>query len=448
MTEQTNSASLKAKYQRLRSWIVSDSVKTVTSAMLSVAAVTLLAPQANAETTNTRLVSTTVQDYCNPCDPCSPQYAPAPMGTVAPSETSTEVMSPSNNESESSAAFDSDDSFSPPASNPSSFSNATANSFAATSLASTTGSQGGLDAPSMLGDSPGYGATVTVVGVPYSLPTAGIRRFKVTENVSPIPQDRVFFNYNHFDDALQANATDNTYLDRYMFGGEKTFIDGLFSIEIRCVVSDGFDSQQTAARERGTEFGDLQFAFKSLLYSSNDLAIGGGLTLSVPTADDTELVGVGEIENETVFLAPFIGFVGKPTKNTFVQGFLQTDIVLGGDSVLDGVGVEQGIYQDQNLIYASLSAGHWLYRDECASACLNGIAGMVEFHYTSALNDADLVAFGGNTLTAQDNLDVLNLTSGLVVQTGKSYFRVGGSVPLTDDKFYDSEFQLQINRTF
>ena len=466
------------KRNLLQTWLTAQGIKSVASTILSVAAISFTAGHANAESPSATesngeiLVTTAVQQYCPPvnsCGPCDPYYAPAQSESTPAGQYDAASPSdlPPGEEFQSAPTttpemtdFGSNQNFDAPVSNQN-FNSPAANTIAATSLAATTGSRGGLDAPNMLGDLPGFGATVIVdpdgpggsPGVPYTVPSAGLRRFKVTENVSPIPQDRVFFNYNHFDDALQASATSDTYFDRYIFGGEKTFIDGLFSIEMRILIGDGFDSTQTAARERGTEFGDLQFAFKSLLYSSNNLFVGGGTTLSVPTADDAVIIGVGTIENESVFLAPFLGFIGKTTERTFVQGFLQSDIVLGGDTVLDAGGAEVGTYQDQNLIYASLSTGYWLYRNDSRNASLSGVAGLLEFHYTSALNDADTVTAnpgvaGEAVLTSDDNFDVLNLTSGLVFQAGKSYFRVGGSVPLSDDEFYDSEFQFQINRRF
>jgi len=425
------------------------------------------------------LVTAAVQDCCPPTvvDPCCPAetsqpiYMEAPQNNMVPSgevinaapsvdSSSTPAATPQPQfdatpqadptpQFDSSNQFDTGANFDAPVT-----SNAAADSFAAspaaTSLASNTGTGGGLDAPNMLGDSPGYGPVLTVLGVPYSTPNASGRRFKITENVSPIPQDRVFYSYNHFDDALQVNATDYTYLDRHLFGGEKTLLDGLFSVELRMVVTDGFDSfQDNATLDRAAEFGNLQFSFKSLLYSSCTCQVGGGVTLSVPTADDTVIDTVLAVENETVFLAPYIGFVSTPSKDTFFQGFLQTDFALGGDSVFDGAGVEQGVFNEQHLLYMSLSAGHWLYQDSCRNACVNGIAGLVELHYTSAMSDGDSVLVGANSIAASENLDILNATAGLVVSRGMTNLRIGGSVPLRDDEqLYDNEFQIQLNRRF
>lgn len=72
-----------------------------------------------------------------------------------------------------------------------------------------------------------------------SIPTAGgTRRVKISENMSPIPRDRVFFDYNDFQNALfvpnpSTGGGYSTSVQRYMPGFEKTFFNGWASINIR-----------------------------------------------------------------------------------------------------------------------------------------------------------------------------------------------------------------------
>lgn len=404
-----------------------------------------------ADESGTRLVTAMVHDCCPPAvsSPCYPGEYGQPTiidGSVEATPNSDAVTAPTPDptfQSDVSSSFDA------PLT-----SNTAANNFAATagatSLASTTGSGGGLDAPNMLGDSPGYGTTITISGpgTIYTIPNTATKRFKFTENISPIPQDRVFYSYSHFDGALTVDAAAgvSTYLDRHLFGGEKTFFDGLFSIELRMAVADGFDSDLSTALQRGGEFGNIQLGFKSLLYSGDSCLVGGGLTLSLPTADDLQFANNMEMENETVYLAPYLGFVSTPTENCFIQGVTQFDFTLGGDTVTVG-GVESGVFQEQHLFYTSLSAGSWLYRDEC-SKFVNGVAAMTELHYTTALNEGDTIN-DGNVISGPGSLDLLNTTAGFVINKGLTNIRVAGSVPLDwEDRFYDSEFQVQINRRF
>ncbi|MCM2372364.1 hypothetical protein [Aporhodopirellula aestuarii] len=394
-----------------------------------------------ADSSGTQLVNAMVQDCCPPAvvSPCYPGEYGAPI--VDDSATSSEPM-PAAPQPDMNSQIDS-----PITANAAA--NTFASSAAATSLASTTGSGGGLDAPNMLGDSPGYGPTFGA-SFPYTVGSPAILRFKVSENVSPIPQDRVFFAYSHFDGALNVNGNDSTYLGRYIFGGEKTFLDGLFSFEMRALISDGFDAQQQAATlQRAGEFGNLQMSLKSLLYSSDTCMVGGGLTLSVPTADDLE-IGTTTIKNETVYLAPYLGFVNTPNEDCFFQGFMQTDFALGGNSVLDSVApANNGVFQDQHLFYASLSAGCWLLRDDSSNAHINGLAAMTELHYTTAFNEGDNVATTNGNLRGPGSVDQVNTTAGIVINKGQTNIRIAGSVPLDwEDRFYDSEFQVQINRRF
>ena len=73
------------------------------------------------------------------------------------------------------------------------------------------------------------------------LPLAGgSRRLKVSENNKPIPMDRIYFNYSHFEGAINVqpnliNPSNSQALpiDRYIMGFEKTFFDGWSSVEVR-----------------------------------------------------------------------------------------------------------------------------------------------------------------------------------------------------------------------
>src|SRR4029079_7105637 len=121
---------------------------------------------------------------------------------------------------------------------------ATASRLASTSLASV---------PNMFGDLPmstafieGISTAGSIKGFRsnFTLPLAGASRIgKISENDSPIPRDRVFFSYNHFQNVFQISETPLTPpgpamirqepIDRYTLGFEKTFFDGWTSVEVR-----------------------------------------------------------------------------------------------------------------------------------------------------------------------------------------------------------------------
>ncbi len=78
-----------------------------------------------------------------------------------------------------------------------------------------------------------------------NVPVAGgDRQGKISEDTSPIPTDRVFADYNHFNSA--ALTSDGRLIDvnRFTFGIEKTFFDGACSIEIRAPIVSGLSAKR------------------------------------------------------------------------------------------------------------------------------------------------------------------------------------------------------------
>src|SRR5437763_15931806 len=101
---------------------------------------------------------------------------------------------------------------------------------------------------------------INVAGAPrafnstFTLPLAGGSRIgKISENDSPIPRDRIFFSYNHYQNVFQISETPinppappiirQQPLDRYTLGAEKTFLDGWTSVEVRMPLMGTLNSQ-------------------------------------------------------------------------------------------------------------------------------------------------------------------------------------------------------------
>ena len=142
-------------------------------------------------------------------------------------------------------------------------------------LATTAGDYGAV--PSMIGDFFGHGYQLGPAFGPaegaYVARAGGDRNFKLAENNSPFPTDRVYFNYNHFANPLIDTSGRSQDLDRYTFGLEKTFWNENASLELRMPLVGGLDSTQFLGGNDtlGTEFGNLALAVK-------------GLILAVPTS--------------------------------------------------------------------------------------------------------------------------------------------------------------------
>jgi len=314
------------------------------------------------------------------------------------------------------------------------------------------------------------------------LPTAGgSRRVKIAENDSPIPVDRVFFNYNHFHNVFQLSeqitqppglppTVRQVPIDRYTVGVEKTMAEGEYSVELRLPFNGTFDEQLQTVGVDGGNIGNLAIVFKSLLYSDEELAIGAGLGIDTPTGSDT----VGRIgqanlrfNNQSLHLLPYIGFLlapGDPTwgwnDGLFLSGYAQIDISTDGNSVnlLPPGGTATtslGKFNEQNLGFLDLGLGYWLYRNPYAER-LTGLAVVSELHYTTALQNSDQLtlnlAGADITVASRGNrFDVLNGTIGVqMLMFEVSSLRIAGVFPLRDEdqRFFDSEVQVQFNRRF
>jgi hypothetical protein len=281
----------------------------------------------------------------------------------------------------------------------------------------------------------------------------GDRRFKIAENVSPIPRDRVFFNFNHFENALTDFQGHAVSLDRYTAGIEKTFWQEQASVEFRLPFARGLDSTQTfgSSDPQGTELSNLSLALKTYLWRGDYGAITGGSTLTLPIADDyieaPLNIEARRIENEAVHLAPFIGWVAFNDRGCFAQGFVQTDFDLNGNDVVSSTNGFLGTIQDQNLLFVDVSAGKWLYRSSSQRQRLRGIAAIAELHYTSTMNDTDSVDLIQNYF---GHMDVLNMTMAMNADIALSSIRVGAAAPLRDDEesLYDAEVIVQLTRRF
>jgi hypothetical protein len=84
---------------------------------------------------------------------------------------------------------------------------------------------------------------------------------------SPLPQDRVFFDYNH----VGAFGTVGTRFDinRYVFGVEKTFLNGRGSIELLVPFAGTANNDQIGGQglaEDHLEFGNVRLLLKGPLF--------------------------------------------------------------------------------------------------------------------------------------------------------------------------------------
>ena len=325
-------------------------------------------------------------------------------------------------------------------------------------------------APDMFGDSFGSlsgitfttvtdGGDVSSTSTPGAirLPrTGGARVFK-NEQSRALPTDRVFGLYHHFENALQLENADAN-VDVYTLGVEKTFLEGNTSIELRMPLNNpvGLSSGSLGQSFQTHAAGDLIVTFKALLYSDESQGVSLGLAVNTPTGSDLTVHNRDDfgdstftLKNDATHLIPFIAYQAAPNDDFFFNGFLQVDTPTNANTVNARFLGNRRVAKvtDQTLMYVDASFGYWLFRDDEA-AFLTGIAGLLELHYTTALNRADnvdlnFVHFGEGS----GRFNVFNLTTGVQANIGRSTsIRAAFVAPLRNDpnRFFDSEVSLAV----
>jgi hypothetical protein len=333
-----------------------------------------------------------------------------------------------------------------------------------------------------------------------SSPIVGYDMINWAENGSIIPQDRIFFDYRHFDSVGSIEIIDlygpdpahghpNAYyhqqefqslsVDRYVIGFEKTFWEGMWSVEVRVPFQGQAAAVQTAFPNESlsddTAIGNVGIALKRYLLKSEQLNITSGLGVQFPTAPatdftyKTQLVGTFggltadlyesvriQQPNQTVWLNPFLGASYDSQRRLFAQGMLQlclplnpstatltTDIPAGTLSDPSGVLFDFGanpVHQVQPIAMgfepffrANVDVGFWLYQNPAGR--INSLAALLE------VNDT-------NTLGSIYSANVVDLGPQLALGMGKTEIDTGLLVPVTADQAYKWECVLRVNRKF
>jgi hypothetical protein len=291
------------------------------------------------------------------------------------------------------------------------------------------------------------------------VPGNTLRRVKIAENNSPIPRNRYYFDYKFFRDVIGAIGDVN----RFVFGFEKTFQQGHFSVDTRLPFGAALDSDQIEGISglRSVEFGNVAIILKQVVYHDDRFLFAGGLGVTAPTGKSTQLFRTNGtrilvLDNNAVHLLPYVGSLWTPSERFYLQSFLQVDVDVNGNPVQGdysgGVLPRAGVLQDATLLFVDGQAGYWLWRDPLDSRLFRGIAAITELHYNTTTQDADFVSVPGLIITGQTNrLDILNFTAGLHFEIGENLTIMAGmTFPLRDgvDRQLDNEVGVLANRYF
>jgi hypothetical protein len=309
--------------------------------------------------------------------------------------------------------------------------------------------------------------TTSYLVTPYTdilIPNPGsggvVGRVKIADDCSPIPRDRVLFDYSFFGDVPLAPG--GVAVHRFAPGFEKTFLDGMMSFEMKIPMAVTMDS--TVVQDGGTdlshgEFGDMAMTVKALLVQWDHLAIAGGLMVSVPTAGDTNVVlsdgtPLVRIANQSTHLAPFLGFLWTPNEKFFMQGFYQVDVEAGGCPVsvnFNDAGLQNvGTLHDTTYQYIDVGIGSWLYRGHERFRRLTGWAWSAELHGSDSFSPNSPVAAGNWQIGDSNSFDSWNLTVGTHLEfKDRAVLTLAYVTPfLGHDQQFNGEFRMMFNYFF
>ena len=282
------------------------------------------------------------------------------------------------------------------------------------------------------------------VAVPFTSPILSLGAFKIGENESPAPEDRVFLTYNYFGDVRGPNLgasmpksdTVTTTINgnaaivtthtpafapqinasREIFGFEKTFFNGMASVGLRAPLV------QQQGDGSFTKVGNLTAILKVAIAgdpASGDV-LSAGLAVTAPTGPSIATID-GDIRSTIV--QPFVGYRWVEDR-FFLQGF--ASVAVPTDSQLP------------TLLFNDIGVGYKVYQGTPGDA-ITFVSPIVEAHLTTPLTHRGL----DNAIIAPD---LLALVGGVHIGLyGTSTLTFGVSAPVTGPRPFDVEGIAQLN---
>ena len=260
------------------------------------------------------------------------------------------------------------------------------------------------------------------------------RYFKISDNDSPLPQDRAYFSFNYFYNlngqvnALAGGGIQRTRIHREIFGVELADKDNTGSIGFRLPINTlnavntvpGFDGATT-------DIGDLTIILKDVYWhdpESRNL-ISGGLAITPPTGPGS-FAGSSNIEVfHRVTLQPFVGSIWS-FGDCYVQHFTAVDAPLDLNDVV--------------MLSNDFAIGYFLYQKHEGHG-LRAVVPTVEVHVNTPLNHRGVL---GLTDPA-GNPDLVDITSGIHFEfNDHSSVGVAFAMPVSGPRVFDFEILAQL----
>jgi hypothetical protein len=328
--------------------------------------------------------------------------------------------------------------------------------FMTSSLASSlSGSGAGAGIPSMIGDSIIGGGMLTHMGSGASQDSAtslySFHVFKIAEDESPIPRNRILFDVNSY-----SNVPGTNDVTRFMLGFEKTFFEDMMSLGLRLPIwtadiertpTSGPSEIPFGPAGDNADLGDMIFTLKTLLIDCDNRILSAGVSVTAPTGPDT----LADVDPYYTFdnvshrgaIQPWLGWYRDLPAECFGQGFAAFDLPFDSD--------------DADYFYLDLGIGHRVNRQGFISA----ITPMVEAHWSAPMNDKaqpfSLTPLGTSVLSplglvtslANKTLSYrhqVNITSGLVFELDRvRTLTLAIVIPTVGPRPMDAEVVAQCN---
>jgi hypothetical protein len=265
-----------------------------------------------------------------------------------------------------------------------------------------------------------------------------VRTTKITENMSPRPQDRFFYDFNYYNNV---NGASNLYnrapiknmeVFRHLIGFEKTFDEGRGSFGIRLPINtltaDG--TVRGVQTPTSTATGNLNLFAKYILKQNVQTGslISVGLAVSPPTAPG-RFAGAPYVFgiNNTGF-QPFLGYIYN-FGDFYIQGFSAFAFTSSA--------------RDVTLMYNDIAIGYYAYRaNDPENSFLTAVVPTFETHVNSPFTHRDWK----NRFDTAGSADVVNLTYGLNFQFQRTAVLSTALVtPVTGPRPFSAEFAIFLN---
>ena len=264
-----------------------------------------------------------------------------------------------------------------------------------------------------------------------------VRIFKACENMSPRPQDRVFFSFNNYFDVNQDINRDfkvpvrNITAARYFFGFEKTFNDGNGSFGLRFPI-DNIAGTSTLSGFRtpgSTATGDMTFFAKYILEQNKKTGslVSVGLAITPPTAPGRFAGAPWTFGLNSTYVQPFIGFIWNQG-DFYIHGFSAFDFPVNTSDVA--------------LMYNDIGCGYYLLKSNDPSKFVTAVAPTFEVHVNSPLNHRQWY----NPFDLAGAADVVNLTYGVNVEfRRRAILSTALITPVTSPQPFSAELAVMLN---